>query len=60
MADFLTEKQVADLLTVTPTAVRYWRRMGEGPRWYRFGRAVRYTHSDVTEWANKQVNTSPS
>lgn len=52
---FLNEQQVADLLNVTRDAIRYWRRTGTGPNWYRFGRSVRYQKDEVIQWAQSQV-----
>lgn len=52
---FLNESQVAELLSVTSDAVRYWRRNGTGPSWYKFGRFIRYQKDEVVQWAESQV-----
>ena len=43
----LTEGQVADRLGISAAVLRAWRLSGRGPRFCRFGRAVRYLDSDI-------------
>lgn len=46
----LTELQVAQRLGLSVATLRAWRHRGTGPRFLRFGRAVRYLQSDVDEF----------
>ena len=49
--DFLTEPEAAKLLTISLSALRAWRRAGEGPPHFRVGkRLVRYRAGDVRDW----------
>lgn len=48
----LTEKTVADLLSVTPRTLQRWRVTGDGPTWVRIGpRMIRYSEAAVSTWA---------
>ena len=47
----LTERQVGRQLNVSDSAVRRWRRTGEGPPWIRVGkRLVRYDLAELRKW----------
>lgn len=46
----LTEVQVAQRLGLSVATLRAWRHRGTGPRFLRFGRAVRYLQSDLDEF----------
>src|SRR5262245_54425916 len=43
----LTEVQVAEQLGLSVATLRAWRHRGKGPRFVRFGRAVRYLPADI-------------
>ena len=43
----LTESQVAEQLGLSVATLRAWRHRGRGPRFVRFGRAVRYLPEDI-------------
>ena len=43
----LTEQDVATRLSLSVATLRAWRLKGKGPRFVRFGRAVRYLADDV-------------
>ena len=43
----LTESQVAEQLGLSVATLRAWRHRGRGPRFVRFGRAVRYLPADL-------------
>jgi predicted DNA-binding transcriptional regulator AlpA len=43
----VTEHDVAERLGLSVATLRAWRRQGRGPRYMRFGRAVRYLVSDI-------------
>lgn len=61
-AKLLTEKAVADLLGVSRSLLRKWRRLRDrGPRWLRLeGKAIRYRTDDVLTWLNSQSGPSDS
>ena len=46
----LTEGQVAEQLGLSVATLRAWRHRGRGPRFLRFGRAVRYLPADLDEF----------
>ena len=41
-AEFLDERQVADLLCQSVRTIQKWRVSGAGPGFYKLGRSVRY------------------
>ncbi len=43
----LTEREVSDLLGLSVATLRAWRHRGQGPRFLRLGRAVRYLPADL-------------
>jgi predicted DNA-binding transcriptional regulator AlpA len=49
----LTERETAHVLKLSRSTLRAWRRAERGPRFVRFGRAVRYLESDVAEYVGK-------
>ncbi len=48
--EFLTEKEVAKELKVTPACLQKMRHDERGPRFVRFGRLIRYRRSDVIRY----------
>jgi excisionase family DNA binding protein len=57
---FVGEDQVAKILDVSLRTVQRLRATGEGPRYRKFGRLVRYAVADVMAWADAQVRGSTS
>jgi predicted DNA-binding transcriptional regulator AlpA len=49
-SQLLNESDVAGLLVISPETVKGWRASGQGPRYHRMGREVRYYLSDVRQW----------
>ena len=43
----VTEREAAKMLSVSPAALRRWRREGRGPRFCRVERLIRYRIADV-------------
>lgn len=48
---FLSPRELSEYLDVPYATLAAWRCRGEGgPRWFRFGRHVRYRRDDVLAW----------
>jgi predicted DNA-binding transcriptional regulator AlpA len=54
MRPFIDEKRLAELLAVSLAALRRWRHAGIGPKFSKFGSAVRYAVADVEAWISSQ------
>lgn len=50
----LTEAQVARICGLSVSTLRRYRVRGEGPRYLRLGRSVRYMPGDVRAWLAKR------
>jgi predicted DNA-binding transcriptional regulator AlpA len=50
MGPFMDEKSLAELLRMSLAGIRRWRYAGVGPKFSKFGSAVRYSLSDVEQW----------
>lgn len=46
----LTEREVSELLGLSVATLRAWRHRGQGPRFLRLGRAVRYLPADLEDF----------
>lgn len=52
---FLTERQAATVLAVSPRTLQSWRYKGiSGPKYHRFRKCIRYELSSLIEWAESQ------
>ena len=47
---FLTERELSEFLNVHVGTIRRWRLAGKGPRFRKFGGAVRYGREDIEDW----------
>lgn len=59
----LTEREVSDLLGLSVATLRAWRHRGQGPRFLRLGRAVRYLPADLEDFVRASAvdaNSEPS
>jgi len=54
------ERATAKVLSVTPNTLAKWRITGEGPVFYRVGRAIRYDPKDVQAWLDSRKVRSTS
>ena len=52
--ELMSLKEVAALVRVPESTLRYWRHLGTGPRSFRVGRSVRYWHNEVVHWLEEQ------
>jgi predicted site-specific integrase-resolvase len=50
-----TSDALAERYGTTAETVKYWRRKGTGPRWFRAGKRVFFRESDVASWEAEQV-----
>jgi predicted site-specific integrase-resolvase len=48
---FLNEQEAAQFLRLSPKTMARWRYAGRGPRYRKFGGAVRYHYSDLQSYA---------
>jgi excisionase family DNA binding protein len=46
----ITTTELADFIKVPKRTLEHWRIVGDGPRFIRVGRQVRYAWSAVTAW----------
>ena len=56
----MTPEQAAERLTVSPKTLARWRWAGHGPRFFKIGRLVRYSESDVQAFITAGVRSSTS
>ncbi len=57
---FLNTSQMAKLFGIKPNTAEIWRVRGIGPRFCKFGRAVRYRFSDLEAYIDGQTRTCTS
>jgi hypothetical protein len=57
---YLNTPGAAEYVDVSPRTLIDYRSRGGGPRWVRFGRAVRYRTDWLDQWADKMAVTSTS
>jgi excisionase family DNA binding protein len=48
--EFYTEAEAADLLSISLSTLRRWRRSGTGPAWFRVGSILRYNQTALDEF----------
>ncbi|MGH8901391.1 MAG: helix-turn-helix transcriptional regulator [Egibacteraceae bacterium] len=59
--EYLTVKQLAELLQVPVSTIYRWRHLGEGPRGIRIsGRHVRYRRSEVETFLSERMDPRPA
>lgn len=55
--EFSMAAEVAEVLKVSTYTLALWRTQGKGPRYRKFGQAVRYHRDDLVEWVNDSIRT---
>ncbi|MFS0883983.1 helix-turn-helix transcriptional regulator [Aeromicrobium sp. 179-A 4D2 NHS] len=50
MAEYLTVEDVAELVHVSPSTVRWWAHASRGPRSFSVGKRRLYARADVEAW----------
>ncbi len=53
----LTSRMLAEMLTIPEGTLRYWRKIGVGPRWLKIEGSVRYDLADVLEYIESSRRT---
>ena len=53
MPEYMTTKEVADLVRSPVETIRYWRHVGTGPDSFRVGRRVLYKREVVLAWLDQ-------
>ena len=56
----IDEKQVAEMLGISPATLRTWRYKGRGPKYIKIGSHVRYDRAVLDEWLTCQIRSSTS
>jgi predicted DNA-binding transcriptional regulator AlpA len=56
----LDERQVAELINISVSLLRKWRRLQDGPPWVKLGRVVRYLETDLRAWLEARTVTTSS
>ncbi|TDC35910.1 DNA-binding protein [Kribbella albertanoniae] len=51
----MTPQEAADYLKVGCSTMKRWRLRGEGPRYAKVGKAVRYREADLDEYVKGQL-----
>ena len=59
-ANLLNTSQVAAILGIKPNTAEIWRLQGKGPKFYKIGRLVKYSSSDLDEYLRAQQRGSTS
>jgi predicted DNA-binding transcriptional regulator AlpA len=57
---YLTNKEAAMFLTLSPRTLDKFRVLGGGPKFRKFGRRVTYALDDLEMWANSRICKSTS
>ena len=55
-----TTPEAADYLGLSKNTLNRWRHTGDGPRFVKLGRAVRYRREDLDEWVASCSRASTS
>jgi predicted DNA-binding transcriptional regulator AlpA len=56
----LTPNEVAEVLSVKPATLNFWRATGQGPAFVRISkRCVRYRCADIQNWIDARVEEGP-
>ena len=53
--DYINTEQAGYHLDLSPRTLEKYRTLGGGPRFHKFGRAVRYALADLDAWAAKRA-----
>lgn len=56
----INEKEAAAQCGLAVRTLQNWRTRGEGPTFYKMGRAVRYSSDEIAQWVEQQRASSTS
>jgi len=56
----VNDREAAAILNMAVDTVRKWRVEGRGPKFYRFGRAIRYAVADLDDFRDRHLVTPSS
>lgn len=59
-SDLMTLEEVAQRTNTPANTVRYWRHLGQGPKFARIGRRLMARRSDVEAWIDAQFEEASS
>jgi hypothetical protein len=60
VTQFVKEQRAAEILSLSVKTLRSWRLRGDGPRYAKMGRSVRYAISDLEAFAAASIRKSTS
>lgn len=52
--EWLRPREVAEEYNIPEGTLGQWRYAGRGPKFYRFGKSIRYKRSEIEAWAEAQ------
>jgi excisionase family DNA binding protein len=58
--ELFTVAEIAKRLRLSESCLNKWRISGDGPRFHKAGRSVRYSWADVSRWLDDQARVSTS
>lgn len=53
--EYLSQQDVSERYQISVYSLARWRATGEGPRFYRMGRRIRYARSDIEAWLRETL-----
>lgn len=56
MTDLLTTDQLSEELEMSVEALAQWRYRGQGPKFVKEGRWIRYRRADVDQWIEDRIH----
>lgn len=54
MTDYLTPREVSELIGLAEITLAHWRYLRRGPRFVKLGRKVMYARADLDSWIAEQ------
>ena len=57
-SNLLNPKQLAELFAVNENTIAQWRVQGNGPKFVKIQRRIRYAANDVDRWTNERTFAS--
>jgi excisionase family DNA binding protein len=54
----LTTKEAADYFRIQPNTIEQWRVKGQGPKFVKIGRCIRYRPTDIKDYLDQMLVSS--